>query len=464
MKWLKRIGIGVLAALLLAASVYIWLALPIITGFGTKSLCSCVFIMQQSPEFAEDFELSFFPINLGDYSVHFEDSTTTGSILGLAGRKAVFRKGFGCTLLSGINETELRDQPLPALIVQHPIKEPDTLYWPFSEKLAQIDSQGIDFRQILSGLNYAFIEDENTEKRKNTRAVVVVYKGRLIAEKYGEGFDKNTVLPGWSITKSIVNALVGISVREGLLDKNDSLLFEAWSGEDDARRSIALDDMLRMSSGLEWTENYLTVSAVTNMLFKAQNMGRFAASFGLENPPGTNWYYSSGTTNIITLILQRKHGREEYWKFPTEALFEAIGMHSALIEPDASGNFVGSSYGHATARDWAKLGLLYLNDGVWNGQRILPEGWVAYSTRPTKHAPKGKYGAHFWLNAGEPGNPANRDLPDVPSDMFSGNGFRGQRLYIIPSKELVVVRLGFNGHGVFDYNRFLGEIVRAFPE
>jgi CubicO group peptidase (beta-lactamase class C family) len=162
------------------------------------------------------------------------------------------------------------------------------------------------------------------------------------------------------------------------------------------------------------------------------------------SPSDSVWSYSSGTSNILSNIIRAKfRGNQiDYFNFPRRALFDKIGMQSAVIEPDPSGTFVGSSFSYATARDWARFGLFYLNDGVWEGERILPEGWVKYTSTPTPKAPQGQYGAHFWLNAGEDEKGKNRRWPDLPKDFYYASGFEGQSVVIIPSYNMVIVRLG----------------------
>jgi CubicO group peptidase (beta-lactamase class C family) len=182
------------------------------------------------------------------------------------------------------------------------------------------------------------------------------------------------------------------------------------------------------------------------MLFQRHDFGAAAASKPLEAAPGDNWHYSSGTSNIIARIIRRAvepdYGHSV--SFVRRELFNRLGMRSAIVELDPSGTIVGSSYTFATARDWARFGLLYLQDGIWQGRRILPPGWVDYSRKPSPPAPQGQYGAHFWLNAGDAENTRRRRWPALPTDMLVAWGFQGQFLVIIPSKDLVLVRLGLN--------------------
>ena len=195
-------------------------------------------------------------------------------------------------------------------------------------------------------------------------------------------------------------------------------------------------------------------SPATRMLYQEDDLPRYAMTFKLNEKPGEHFKYSSGTSNILSGIIREKTGTG-YYNFVYEKLLHKIGMNSAVMEPDAGGTFVGSSYCFASARDWARFGLLYLHDGVVNGERILPEGWVKYTATPASGALKGEYGAQFWLNAGQPGNPTNRTYPGVPTDCFYAEGYQGQQVFIIPSYDVVIVRLSLQKSGNFDENKFL---------
>jgi CubicO group peptidase (beta-lactamase class C family) len=292
----------------------------------------------------------------------------------------------------------------------------------------------------------------------------VVYDGRIITERYAPGFTKDTPLLGWSMTKSVTNALVGILVQQEKMNLKDSALMPGWRKKDDPRRNITLDQLLRMSSGLKFLEQYDNITSdVNTMLFTKYSASDYAADNPLGVDPDTQWYYSSGTTNIITRIarLASQLSQSEWFRFPREELFNRIGMNSAVIEPDPSGNFVGSSYMYATARDWARFGLLYLNDGVWKGNRILPEDWVSYSTTPTPHSLPGEaYGAQFWLNFPNP----DPWLPFLPDDAFMALGHESQAVIMIPSRNTIVVRLGlYRGDDYKSPLAFVENVLQSLP-
>lgn len=319
------------------------------------------------------------------------------------------------------------------------------LLWPEGELVSteKLPAE-VDRQKLNAAVDNTFTETI-PKKIRGTRAVVVVYKGRIIAERYAPGISKDTPLIGWSMTKSITNALVGILVNQGKLSIKDPATVPEWKGPKDPRAAITLDQLLRMSSGLDFVEVYTDLLSDTPfMLFGMPDTAGFTAAKPLEVEPDTRWRYISGSTNLVCRIMRDavSGSLAHYFAFPRRALFDKIGMRSAVIEPDAVGTFVGSSFSYASARDWARFGLLYLQDGIWAGERILPEGWVKYTTTPTPKAPKGEYGAYWWLNAGNPMGSANRRFPKLPTDIYWASGYEGQNVIVIPSSNLVLVHLG----------------------
>ncbi|MGA1875399.1 MAG: serine hydrolase domain-containing protein [bacterium] len=292
--------------------------------------------------------------------------------------------------------------------------------------------------------------------------MVIAHKGSIVAERYAPGFNKDTPLLGWSMTKSVINALVGILVKEDRLSLNSPLPVPEWQEESDPRRRITLDHLLHMSSGLRFHEEYDNPLAdVTYMLLRVPDMASYAARKPLEAEPGTQFSYSSGTTNIISRLIQQVLRDGNSIDFPRRALFQRLGMDSAVIEQDASGTFVGASFMYATARDWAKFGQMYLQDGLWAGRRILPEGWVRYATTPAPLSPDKQYGAHFWLKI--PKEYRNGDEGKlIPADSFHAIGHEGQFISIIPSRELVIVRLGLTRYpSAWQHDTFIELVVQA---
>ena len=299
----------------------------------------------------------------------------------------------------------------------------------------------------------AFAENDPANPLKNTRAALVLHKGQLVAEQYASGFDMDSRLMGWSMTKSLTATMLAFLVQEGKINLSDRTGISAW--QDDSRKNITWEQLLHMNSGLRWQEVYDKISDAVLMLFNSDAIGEYAIKMPIEYKPGSHWEYSSGTSNILATDL---HGlfnsTNEYVRYPYENLFYKIGMYSMIMETDATGRFVGSSYSWATARDWAKIGQLYLQNGNWAGEQILAKKWVRFVQQPAPNS-EGIYGGHFWLNQG-------KRYPDVPADLYSMDGFHGQMVFIIPSKELVVVRLGLTYHEPdFDFNLWLKEIIAS---
>jgi CubicO group peptidase (beta-lactamase class C family) len=248
-------------------------------------------------------------------------------------------------------------------------------------------------------------------------------------------------LPGWSVAKSVLNALVGILVGEGRLELTRRDLLREWASPD-PRAAISVEDLLRMRSGLRFSEGYANPwSDVLHMLYNCHDTAAFAASLPLAQAPGTVWSYSSGTSNILSLIVRQVVGEQSYHLWPRRALFDRIGMTSAVLEPDGAGTFVCSSYMLATARDWARYGQLFVDDGVCKGERILPGGWVKFSTTPTPQS-DGRFGAHWWLKLNPEIGGDSPAAARIAPDAFFAVGHEGQTLTVIPSQRLVVVRLG----------------------
>ena len=468
---LKVVLIGMTVVLTGAATyfaVQFHQALPTATGYTAKYVCSSVFLSGRKEDPASIIRNEIVPIHPSfgwiDTQVDFEQKTVSSSgFAGLGEVTAVYREGLGCTLNIGVSIAELRTQ---AQDIQPPAGFSPDADWPFGDVIKPgVYADEIDHTRLEEVLNEAF-QEPYPGSHRNTRAVVVVYRGELVAERYASGFDAHMPLTGWSMAKSVINALTGVLVYANKLQLDAPAPVSGWQQEEDARKQITLDQLLRMSSGLDFSEVYSPGSDASEMLFNTFSTAEYAASRPLAFEPDRHWAYSSGTTNIISGILEDTVGGtlSDYHRFAREQLFDRIGMHDTTFEPDPSGTFVGSSYLFASARDWARFGLLFLNDGVWQGQRILPEGWVDYTTTATPTAPEGQYGAQFWLNAGEPDDISRRQFPDLPPDLYWASGFNGQSVNIIPSRQLVIVRLGTTLDESWDNGAFLVDLLSAFPE
>jgi len=465
----KRVWTGILVIL---AGLLIYLGVtyypylqqgPIGCGYKAKILCSGIFVSGRDAQSVLEQDLVFHPLfKLIKAEVDYDQKTVNTSLLGLVKARAVYIEKLGGILLSGASEESIRSWPVS--IPEPQPANPEEVPWPAGDLLSESENlDEIDLSLLSKALDKAF-EEPDPKKPLRTRAVAVVYKGDLIAERYAPGITKDMPLIGWSMSKSITSTLVGLRVKQGKLDIHAPAPVPEWQNPNDPRKDITLNHLLQMSSGLEFDETYESdpLSDVNTMLFTKEDMGAFAAGFPLQAEPGTVWSYSSGTTNIISRIIRHSFDSdEEYLAFPRQALFNKIGMRNAVLEPDASGTFSGASYCYATARDWARFGLLCLNNGVWEGEQILPEDWVEYTTTPAPTSRKGEYGAQFWLNKGSPEDPKDRNYPKLPRDAFFCLGHNSQSITVIPSKQLVVVRLGWTTKGGWNLEEFIVDILNA---
>jgi hypothetical protein len=437
---------------------------PIGTAYAAKTLCSWVFVSgrQTGEVIREDIVADNHPLlRLALPTVDTNRRIATATFLGLARRDAEYHPGLGCTLSIGAPATSVTPlsiadtAPLPGAQVNH------------SEDLPVGGSApDVDALKLHAAVESAFAEPDAARLRR-TRALVVLRDGRIVAERYAPGFSAVTPMPGWSMTKTTAAVLIGTLVRSGKLSVDQKALLPEWSGGGDPRAQITLDQLLRMTSGLHFTERYGDPGAdVALMLFARADGAGYAIDKPLDAAPGTRWQYSSGTSNILSRVMRQALGgtEQDYLDFPTRALFNPVGMRSAIIEPDASGTFVTSSYMHASARDWARLGELLRQDGVWGGSRILPQGWVKYMATLTPQSARKDFGAHLWVKVTPPFNSLLVPAPNLPPDAFHAIGYEGQFVSVIPSRRLVVVRLGLSrGDHVWDHEAFLAQLLDAFP-
>ncbi len=460
MKKIIKLFLILIASILLVVLLYIAITFPpVMAGMVSKTVCSCVYVTGRTVESVKEKELQVFPgLSSAGIEMNTNDSTVVAHVLWTKS-KSIYRKGLGCTLLSERSEEEVLNQQFN--IASAPTSNQDSLLWPYGNIKSDSIIPNVDYTAITKSITDAFV-DFDLRKPANTHGVVVLYDGQIVGEKYAEGFDQHSKLMGWSMTKSITNALIGILVKDGKLKTEDPAPVSEWN--DDERKQITLNNLLQANSGLEWSESYFVpTSDFHNMFMKSDDKGEYAANRKLKYAPNTVFEYSSGTTNILSRMIRQTVGDESYHTFPYERLFYKIGMNNTILEPDASGTFVGSSYCYATARDWARFGLLYMNDGVWNSERILPEGWVKYTTTSTTASEIGEYGAQWWLNVGMKNNPSIRKYPKLPTDAYWADGFEEQYVMVIPSKKLVIVRLGVSHHG-FDFTRMANGIISALPK
>jgi len=443
---LKNVIYTIAILLVLAVTFIIWRIAPIANGYTAKYLCSLTYTSGLDPQDAQVRYIK--PMHLLFRGVVVEMDTaarevTTRYFGFLRPRIAVWREGCGCTLLVNDTAEELHARhDVPH--VGHVNISTDSLntLWPEGTMANRDSMKGMhNWAAIDNILDKAMKEnsDDPTE-RNNTLAFVVVWKGRIIGERYAEGVDENTSLPGWSAAKSVTSALTGVMVQNHGLDIHAPLGRPEWAS--DVRKEITIDHLLRMETGLDFDENYTPLANATKMLYASADMGEYAASRTPAARPDQRWVYSSGSSNLLADILYARIGStpEKMHHLAYDEFFNRLGITTAVFEHDESDAFVGSSYLSMSARDWLRVCKLYMDDGMWNGERILPKGWVKYSLTPTPHAPDACYGAHIWLNAAL--DPADRKLPGLPADTYYFKGFQGQWIVGIPSLDIMVARLG----------------------
>jgi CubicO group peptidase (beta-lactamase class C family) len=442
----------IFALLLLVVLIYlrfsIYPQLDLISGFSAKSVASGHFLDHRSLETIQEGDNDIDKVDWATNEINDSNRFTTSTVYGLKERKAIYREGLGATL---INDEFDVSKPYE---VPKRTKLNINLPFPYGNLEAKDTVfSTIDYTKLQKVVTNAF--DKKNEKNKRTRSIIVIYKNKIIAEKYADGFNKNSRILGWSMTKSITATYFGILQKQGKIDIMKPAPITEW--KNDSRKNITINDLLHMNSGLEWEDDYGKISDVTKMLFQAEDMTHSQVEKPSVFKPNTHWNYSSGTTNLLSGILRQQFKtHQEYLDFWYSSLLDKIGMNSALVETDMKGNFVGSSYGWATTRDWAKFGLLYLHKGNWNGEQLFDESWSNYVSTPTNTS-KGSYGAQFWLNAG-------KKFPDVPKDMYYASGYQGQMVAIFPSHDLVIVRMGLKEDPEFDFNGLLSGIVGSLEK
>lgn len=434
----------VVVIVILAAHVgfvfwYVWAGSDVFAAYGAKLLASGVFVAGRTPESIAEQELAILlPLK---YEVDRENKTVTAWIFPKHRKTAVYREGLGVALAHDGDIERLRLQARPDLALNRDATA--QLPWPEGDAPSgRARPSGIDEAKLSATVADLFQPPAGFLKR-HTRAVVVVYDDEIVAEKYADGFDAEQRFAAWSATKSVFHALFGIAVRQGKISIDDRVPF--WQEPGDPRAAITLDMLLRMSSGLDYNEfDLLPPTALTTMLFLRPGAGDYAAALPLGRTPDTVWAYASAGTNLLSRVLRQACGDDDYYALAYRELFEKTGMRSALIEADASGTFVGSSFMYATARDFARFGMLYLHDGMWRDERILPEGWVAYGRKPTPTAEDAHYGAHWWLISRSARKEAAAQGRPIPEDAFFASGLEGQFIVVIPSRKTVIVRLALD--------------------
>jgi CubicO group peptidase (beta-lactamase class C family) len=408
-------------------------ALRVTTGLTSHTLCSEAFVAGFDPDqvFAEVIRpipgLRNFAA-LMRYSVDRELRAVTVSLVGMFASRALYHEGYGCRLALGAADRTAQ-----------PAREQVSAEAPDSAGPTVVEPTN---PRLRAALDRAFAEPNGGPQRAS-KAIVVLYDNRIVAERYASSFGIDTPLLSWSVAKSVINALIGILVRQGRLSLDAPAPVPAWQDPSDARHVINLEELMRMTSGLALDETNSGFDRSSRMLYTQPDMAGYAERAPLAAAPGTRWRYSSPSTLILSRIIRDAVGgrAEDVVAFARRELFAPLGMRKVTMEFDETGTPVGSTYIYATARDWARFGMLYANDGVVGGRRILPEGWVRFSATPTRGSREG-HGAGFFTNLGDAEFAKLRVDMGMPADSFFASGTLGQSILIAPTEHLVVVRFG----------------------
>lgn len=439
--------IGFLALLLGVASLvgfppsYLMAAPGVATGIGSKLLCSARYVSGFSQQQSFDDLVQYSGI-LQELTVEYDEAqkSVTTSLFGLSEKTANYIPNIGCAIdYSGFNQrASLLTEQVPA----------SDAAWPAGDTVGAADS---DMERLLERV----LATDN-EEGFNTRALLVAHRGKVIAEAYGQGADADTPLLGWSMAKSLTAIMLANLEYRGTLDLDAAPEFELWAG--DERSQIRISDMLTMTDGLAFSEEYNPGDDATAMLFTEPSSSAFVMDKAALHEPGSRFNYSSGTANLLARIyFEKAGGNQGNYDAYMESIHQSLAFQNAIFEVDASGVFMGSSYLYASARDWARIGQLMLNGGTINGQRIMTEDWVGRATTPNTSENQRAYGYQWWLNRG------NEELrwSDIPADAYSAQGNRQQYLMVIPSLDLVIVRLGWTAGG-YPVNETFSEIIRSY--
>ena len=437
------LAIGLLSGGLLLLGVtpaYIAAAPGVATGIGTKLLCSARYVSGFSQEQAFDDLVQYSPI-LSRLSISYDEANqvVSTSLLGMSPKSAAFVNNLGCGVdYPGYKQrTELRTREITRSDAR----------WPAGDEIGVLQPADMQLLQQLVA--------RDNDLGLNTRALLVARNGAIVAEAYAQGATAQTPLLGWSMTKSLNSIMLANLEYRGLLDLESANVFPQWAG--DGRAEIQISDLLTMTDGLGFSEEYNPGDDATAMLFTEASASDYVLQKSLAHPPGTFFNYSSGTANLLArLHMEILGGPQAAYDDYVANIRDVFAFQHAVYETDATGVFVGSSYLYASARDWARLGQFMLNGGEINGRRLVSPHWPELATSPNNSTNDPAYGYQFWLNRGG----ERLRWPSLPEDAFAAQGNRQQYLMIIPSLQLVIVRLGWTAGGYPVDARF-AEIIAA---
>jgi len=427
------------------------------SGYTSHLLCSNTFVGGQDPDRVyADVIRPQGAMNLVGWALRYDvdraQRRVTTTLAGGFRSRAVHHDGLGCLVLHG-------DEPDPALAA--PLAAPAVT--PLQPDIAGPDIVAPAGAAMQAAFDRAFAEPGAAPYR-NTHAVIVLRDGKIIAERYAPGRGIATPMHGWSVTKSALNALIGILVRQGKLNVGESAPLAAWQSAGDPRRTITIDQLLRQTPGLDFEQTNSGFDPTTFMSFVARDPAAMAAAAAPIAAPGTRWNYTDANYMLLSRIVRDAVGGEarDVLQFAQRELWGPLGMRHATLEFDATGTPMGAAFMFASARDWVRFGLLYLNDGVAGETRLLPPGWVRYAAAPTLGS---GYSAGFWNNTVDgnvPGWGVPWGLPSAPRDTFFARGNMGQFIVVVPSRRIVIARFGASqvrGDDIGGMDELVGDVL-----
>jgi CubicO group peptidase (beta-lactamase class C family) len=422
----------------------------IAAGYRALFTCSAHFFAGRPLADIEQVELiDTAPLGLPSPSIDETRQLVSASDGAGNAQVAAFRDSMGCTLLPP--HWDVADLPRLPYVAYPDAPDVVNLEFPHGDRV-DVGSDGLHRRfRSLRGVRDKAFDGSSYGTGVVTSGVIVVRGGELILERYRPGFDVHSGYRTWSTAKSITAALIGIAAHKGLLDLDAPAAIPEWQYPGDPRRGITYQQLLWMSSGLHSGGNNTYA-----VYFGGQDVVSAVTTTALEAEPGTRWKYANNDSMLLLRALRHLLASDlGYLRFPYDELLHRIGMYHTRMETDHQGNFVGSSQVYTTARDLARFGLLLANDGMWNGERLLPEGWVAFSRTPAPARPVEKgtrgYGAHFWLFD---------SMAGIPPDTYTTAGNKGQYVTVVPQYDLVIVRTGVDPLGAsWAHERFVADVI-----
>lgn len=442
MKYRYIILLGLLAVVGWIYTYQLKPTLHAITAYGAKCACTNIFFSGRDLTDIqnEDLDPAVVPITISRDG----DVVTASTLLGLASSSAIRNNGRGCVLLYD------GTTPLKSAYKTYP-REVDTTYTLLKNvQEVRTEHRNIDYDRLDAAVDRLF--DQKDKKKIQTRSLIMLYKGEVIAEQYADNETRKTAMITYALDDYLTSIIIGMMVHDKLISIDDKNLFPEW--KEDERKNISLENLMRMNSGLKWDEQYGILNDVSKLLFVTPNTYEYAVQSVLAHPIGTTYNYSSGNVTLIYAYLSKQFpSNQDFHNYVETRVLKKLGLSSVIMETDAAGYYI-PGFTYATSRDIIKMALLIKQDGLWEGKRLLPEGWIKFSNTLTPGS-NGTYGALFSSNYN------TEHLPTAPTSMIYNRGFQGQFGFILPDQDLVILRMGFKEKHL-DLKTFFSEIMEIF--